>query len=154
MKCYVLRTDDLALAVPISLRWTLIDEVELALLAHWRENPECQLTFDNVLLLQHCLKRFPVPADMQRGCQDYDLDAQLSCHLCHTQKRAWRRQWQSKWERQQCPLTVGLGWKAMSGQAPDNRVSSAVPTLQFPAGPHERAAVHTAGTHCNGKQVF
>lgn len=117
-------------------------------------NPECQLTFDNVLLLQRCLKRFLVPADMQRGCQDYDLDSQLSCHLCHTQKRAWRRQWQSKWERQQCPLAVGLGWKAMPGQAPDNRISSAVPTLQFPAGPHERAAVHTAGTHCNGKQVF
>lgn len=85
MECYVLRTDDLALAVPISLRWTLIDEVELALLALWRETPECQLTFDNILWLQRCLKRLLELADMQRGCQDYDLDSPLAHRLCHAQ---------------------------------------------------------------------
>lgn len=85
MECYVPRADDLAVAVPASLRWTLIHEVELALLAHRRETPERQLTFGNILLLQHCLKRFLDLADLQRGCRDYDPDSPLSRRLCHTQ---------------------------------------------------------------------
>lgn len=65
----------------------MIDEVELSLLAHRRETPECQLTFDSVLLLQRCLKHFLDLADLQRGCQDYDLDSALSCCLCHAQNK-------------------------------------------------------------------
>lgn len=84
IKCYVPRKDYLTSAVTTSLRWTLISEVELALLESWRETREQQLTFKYALLLQSCLKCSLDLANLHRGYQDYVLDSPFSCSLDHT----------------------------------------------------------------------